>query len=353
MEQVIRFCTADDGVSLAWSSLGHGPPLVKAANWLTHLEHDLRSPVWEPWLRTLSRSHRLVRYDQRGCGLSDHDTTRFDLDALVGDLEAVVDAAGLDRFALLGLSQGASISIRYAARHPERVSALVLCGGYARGRYNRDLTPAQRDQDALLQQAIEVGWGRDDPAFRRVFTDLFVPGGTDEQRRWFDELCRVSTSPETAARLREAWGWIDVTAELAAVRAPTLVAHGRGDVMCPYPEGLLMAAGIPGARFLPLDTADHVLLEGEPAFDLFFDAVAGLLGDTAPSVAVTGDVLSEREREVLRLVARGLANDQIGQALHLSPRTVERHLANAYAKLGLSGRSARAAAAALVGQGEQ
>ena len=353
MEQVIRFCTADDGVSLAWSSIGHGPPLVKTANWLTHLEYDLHSPVWEPWLRVLSRSHRLIRYDQRGCGLSDHDTTRFDLDALVADLETVVDAAGLDRFALLGLSQGASISIRYAARHPERVSALVLCGGYARGRYKRGLTPAQFAQDALLQEAIRVGWGRSEPAFRRVFTDLFVPEGTDEQRRWFDELCRVSTSPETAALLRDAWGHIDVTADLASVRAPTLVAHGRGDVLCPYDEGLLAAAGIPGARFLPLDTADHVLLEGEPAFDVFFDAVAALLGDGPPPPPAADDTLSDREREVVQLVARGLGNEQIGEALHLSPRTVERHLANAYAKLGLSGRSARAAAAALVGHGER
>lgn len=351
MEQVLRFCTAPDGVRIAWSSIGHGTPIVKAAHWMTHLEHDLRSPVWRPWVDALSAGHRLVRYDQRGCGLSDREPAHVDFDAHLADFTAVVDDAGLDRFAIFGLSQGAAVAVRYAVLHPERVTCLILCGGYARGWRRRG--PADLARHELLQEVIRVGWGTDDLAFRRLFTQLFVPGGTQEQLGWFDELARVTASPDTAARLRRGWGDFDTTDDLPRVGVPTLVAHARGDAVVPFAEGRLMASGIPGATFLPLESSDHVLLGEEPAFGEFMRAALRTVdGAAVGSSGPRSGTLTHRELEVLRLVASGAGNEHIAAQLHLSPRTVERHLSNTYAKLGLTGRSARAAAAAVVAQDE-
>jgi pimeloyl-ACP methyl ester carboxylesterase/DNA-binding CsgD family transcriptional regulator len=354
MEQVIRFCTAPDGVRLAYAAHGHGPVIVKAAHWLTHLEHDWRSPVWRHWLEGLGEGHRVVRYDERGCGLSDRDPGQLSLDAFVGDLESVVDAAGLDRFALLGASQGAAVAIGYAVRHPERVSHLVLCGGYARGRLRRAGSVEDREEAALLQSLVRVGWGRADPAFRRVFTMRFVPDATLEQMTWFDELQRMSASPETAERLRAVWAEIDVTDLLDAVRAQTLVAHARHDAVVPFEEGRMSSAAIPDARFLPLESRNHVLLAGEPAWPAFLAGLREFLGTTrdptSPEVPVAE--LSPREVMVLRLVAAGLGNDEIARELSLSVRTVECHLSNCYGKLRLSGRTARVAVAAWITQRE-
>jgi len=244
VEQRIRFCTNSDGVTIAYAAHGSGPPLVKAANWLSHLEHDWRSPVWAHWLDELARGRRVVRYDERGCGLSDREVENLSLDSFVADLEAVVDAAGLDRFPLLGFSQGGAISIAYAVRHPERVTHLVLCGCFARGRRMRDLAPEQLEEEKLLEAVIRVGWGRPDPVFCRVFTNRFLPEGTTEELQWFDELQRVSSSPETALRLREFWSRVDVVALLESVETPTLVAHLRGDAVVPFSEGRLLATRI-------------------------------------------------------------------------------------------------------------
>lgn len=349
MDQDIRFCTAADGTRVAWASTGHGPPVVKAAHWLTHLEHDLRSPVWAPWTAALAARHRLIRYDQRGCGLSDRSVRTFHLDALVQDLAAVVDAASLPSFALIGMSQGAAVAVRYAAEHPGRVSCLVLCGGFARGRSVRGDQREHPDQDALLQEAVRVGWGRPDPLFRRVFTSRLVPHSSEAQRRWFDELARVSTSPQTAAALRQAWADIEVTADLARITVPTLVAHARGDVMVPIEEGRLLAQQIAAARFLPLESANHVLLPGEQAYGEFLSAALALVDrHSSGAVERSTAALSVREREVLTLATGGASNEEIAAVLHLSSRTVERHLSNCYTKLGLSGRSARTAAAALL-----
>jgi pimeloyl-ACP methyl ester carboxylesterase/DNA-binding CsgD family transcriptional regulator len=333
-------------VTIAYAEHGTGPPLVKAANWLTHLELDWRSPVWKHWLEQLARGHRLVRYDERGCGLSDREVEDFSLDSFVSDLEAVVDAVGLERFALLGISQGAAIAIAYASRHPERVSHLVVCGGYARGRLKRPLSPQQRDEAMLLQSIVRVGWGQPDSEFRRIFTNRFVPEGTPEQLAWFDELQRVSATPQTAERLRASWSAINITDLLDAVDVPTLIAHPRGDAVVPFAEGRLLAARIKGARFLPLEGRNHILLEHEPAWRVFLAEVREFLG--TPEVVPPGSLgdLTERELEVLALVANGLSNEEIGTRLFLSARTVERHLTNIYAKLRLSGKAARAAAAA-------
>jgi pimeloyl-ACP methyl ester carboxylesterase/DNA-binding CsgD family transcriptional regulator len=346
VEQRIRFCSSSDGTTIAYAEHGVGPTIVKAANWLTHLEYDWRSPVWKHWLEELARGHRVVRYDERGCGLSDREAADLSIDSFVADLEAVVDAAELDRFALIGLSQGSAIAISYAVRHPERVSHVILFGGYARGRHKRVLSPEQKDEAALLERMVRVGWGRPDPLFRRVFTTRFIPGGTVEQLVWFVELQRVSVTPETEERLRACWSQIDVVDLLDAVDVPTLVAHVRGDAVIPFSEGRLLATRIRGARFLPLEGQNHILLEHDPAWPVFLAELREFIGTPDVSRRENLEDLTQRETDVLALVADGLSNEEIGARLFVSTRTVERHLSNVYVKLRVSGKAARAAAAA-------
>ena len=239
--QTIRFCTSADGARIAFATVGGGPPLVKAANWLNHLEFDWNSPVWRHWLRELSRDHTLVRYDERGCGLSDWSAGEMSVEAWVRDLEGVADALQLERFPLLGISQGAPIAIAFAVRHPERVSHLILYGGYLRGRLHRGLTPKEMEERELMLHMVRVGWGQDHPAFRQVFTTLFIPDADREQIDWFNELQRVSATPENAARMLEAFDRIDVRGIASQVRAPTLVLHAKGDLRVPFAEGRLIA----------------------------------------------------------------------------------------------------------------
>lgn len=338
--QHIRFCTASDGARIAYATVGSGPPLVRTAHWMSHLEFDWESPVWRPWLTELSRGRTLVRYDERACGLSDRDVKEISFDGWMSDLEAVVSAAGLARFALLGMSQGAAIAIAYAVRHPERVSHLIIHGGFARGRLHRG--PAQAEQARVEIDLARIGWGRDDPAFRRFFTSQFLPNGTLEQIRWFDDLQRVSASPESAARIIELVSGVDVSALMARVTVPTLVVHQRGDVRIPFDEGRLIASSIPGARFLPLDSPNHVLLEGEPAWDRYWQEVRAFLGagdsKQEPPPGVGLPQLTLRERQVLELLARGLANEDIAQRLGISAKTVRNQVSALFAKLGVSSR---------------
>jgi pimeloyl-ACP methyl ester carboxylesterase len=283
-----------------------------------------------------------VRYDERGCGLSDAEPGDLSVESWVGDLETVVDSAGLDRFGLLGVSQGAAIAVAYAARHPDRVSDLVLYGGYGRGRRFR----GQDGEEEALIAAIHAGWETPNPAFRRLFSMLFLPSGTPEQMASYEDLFRSSTTAETAAELFRARGGIEVTQFAPQVRTRTLVMHARDDRVVPVEEGRLLAALIPDARLVLLESANHILLADDAAWEVFLAEVESFLG-IEPAAAGGGvDELSARELEVLELVAAGLTNEAIAARLSLSVRTVERHLSNIYATLGVSGKVGRAAAAA-------
>jgi pimeloyl-ACP methyl ester carboxylesterase/DNA-binding CsgD family transcriptional regulator len=338
----IRFCTAADGARLAYAMHGRGPPLVRVATWLTHLESDWESPVWRHWLDRLGETHTLLRYDERGCGLSDPDVGNLSVNTWVGDLEGVVDAAGLERFALLGVSQGAAIAVAYAARHPSRISNLVLYGGYARGRRLR----GQTEHEEALVAAIRAGWTTEEPAFRHVFSMLFLPRATPAQMGWYDELLRRTTTVDAAVALFRARGAVDVVQTAPAVDAPTLVIHARGDRVVPVEQARLLAKLIPNAHLVLLASENHILLADEPAWEQFLSTLREFLGTPGPPARSTAaDDLSARELEVLELVAAGLTNEAIAERLFLSVRTVERHLSNVYAKLRLSGKSARAAAA--------
>jgi len=268
----IRFCTASDGVRIAYALAGHGPPLVKAANWLNHLEYDWQSPIWSHMLHAFAREHQFVRYDARGNGLSDWNVDDLSFDAFVRDLESVVETAGLGKFALLGISQGCAVSIAYAVRHPERVTRLVLYGGFARGRRKRG-SPQEIEHTDAVATLMRQGWGQENPAFRQMFTSLFIPGGTPEQMQSFNDLQRITTSPENAVRIRRTVDEIDIVDLLPLVKAPTLVLHCRNDSVQPFDEGRKLAAGIPGARFVALEGHNHLVLESDPAWSRLLDEI--------------------------------------------------------------------------------
>jgi DNA-binding winged helix-turn-helix (wHTH) protein/pimeloyl-ACP methyl ester carboxylesterase len=276
VRQEVRFCTAADGVRIAYAAVGRGPPLIKTANWLSHLEYDWQSPVWSPLLHALAADYRLIRYDARGNGLSDWEVKDLSFEALVRDLESVIEASGLDRFPLLGASQGCAVSIAYAVRHPERVSRLVLYGGFARGRRRRGSQRQIAISDAITT-LMRQGWGQENPAFRQLFTSLFIPAATPEQIQWFNDLQRITTSPENAVRLKLAIDEMDVIDLLPRVKAPTLVLHCRNDALQPFWEGRQLAAGIPGARFVALEGRNHVILKGDPGWNRLLQEIGDFL----------------------------------------------------------------------------
>jgi pimeloyl-ACP methyl ester carboxylesterase len=270
-KQETRYCRSSDGVRLAWAKVGSGPPLLKAANWMNHLEYDWSSPVWRHLFEGFARERTLIRYDARGNGLSDWEVPAVSLEAFVRDLETVVDAAGLERFPLLGISQGAALSVAYAVLHPERVSHLILYGGFALGPRKR--SALEREKRDAFTTLVRVGWEAEDPTVRDIFASQLMPDATQEQRRMYAEQQRTTTSGECAARYLQAVGDFDVRDLLPRVQTPTLAMHSRGDLICPLSAGREMAAGIPGARFVVFPGRNHCLIEGEPAAERFWEEV--------------------------------------------------------------------------------
>lgn len=341
----IRFCTAADGARIAYAAGGEGPPLVMVTNALSHLQYNCSGPIWRHWVQELARHHTLIRYDERGCGLSDQDVTDISIDGWMRDLVAVVEAAGLERFPLLGVSQGATIAVAYAARHPEKVSGLVLFGGCARGRLKRELTPRRKLQAETMLNVIRVGWAKETPAFRQLFATMMIPDGTEAQRRWLNELARITTTTENAVAIERAYYHVDVTDLARRVTAPTLVLHSRGDFSVPFEEGRLLAALIPDARLVPLDSRNHVLLAGERAWDRFLAETRAFLGLRGPDGESEGESgvlfpeLTPRERDVLRLVAQGQSNETIAEQLRIAPKTVRNYVSRIYRKLGAESRA--------------
>ncbi|WP_368564959.1 alpha/beta fold hydrolase [Pseudoxanthomonas sp. UTMC 1351] len=342
MKQRIHYVVTDDQVRLAWAEMGRGLPLVKAATWLTHLQYDLESPVWAHWLRFFGEHFHYLRYDERGCGMSDWNVGDLALARWVEDLENVVDDAGLDRpFALLGISQGAATAIRYAVRHPRRVSHLILYGGYAVGGHKSD-NPERRALYKAVMEVVGLGWGSDNPAFRQLFTSRFAPQGTPAQIDWFNELCRRTTSAKNACALLQARGGIDVRDDLARVRVPTLVLHCSHDQIAPLSQGKLLASQIPGATFVQLDSPNHVLLEQEPAWREFQEAVLEFTGQSFTGVAADAALmaaLTARERTTLALLCEGRSNAQIAWHLGIAEKTVRNHISHLYRKLGVRSRA--------------
>ena len=347
--QNIRFARSADGVGIAYAVHGSGPPLLIDKCWLSHLQFDWQSPLWRHYLVELGKIATVIRYDERGYGLSDRKVTDHSLQARVADLEAVADDAGIERFALLAMAQGGPVAIEYAARHPERLTRLIFYGSFAGDQL------ATAPEDVELYEAmgamIRVGWSRPTAEFRRVFTSMMIPDGTEEQMRWIDDLQRVAVDAETAMLARSHRLVTDSSARLSQLELPTLVLHSRGDRAQPYQRGRDLAARISGARLVALESNNHIVLADEPAWPVFLREVTQFLApDRVTALPAAADdvaaMLSPRELDILRLAAEGRDNNAIAAELVLSVRTVERHLQNTYAKLGLQGRNARTAAVA-------
>ena len=348
-EQKLGFCTTDDGVRICYATVGEGPPLVKAPNWLTHLEFEWQSPIWSHWWEELAANHTLIRFDQRGSGLSDRNVADLSFDAWVNDLEAVVEANHLESFVLLGMSQGGPVAIEYTARHPEKVEKLLLYGAYARGRLKRGQYSVE-EHEAMLT-LTRHGWGRDDPAYRQLFTSVFMPEATVEQANWFNELQRVSTSPENAVQVQITTSYIDVLDRLSEISVPTLVLHAVGDRRVPYEQGRQISSLISGAKLVGLESNNHLLIESEPAWKTCQAAVREFLGvgpvNSAEAVQEVPDAppdgLTPREVEVLRLIASGRSNQEIATELVISFNTVTNHVKNILGKIGCANRTEAAA----------
>lgn len=344
MNQSIHFCTASDGVRIAYAKSGRGPPLVKAANWFSHLDFEWNDPVVSGYRgeKELSQYFTLVRYDGRGSGLSDWEVPDLSFEAWVRDLEAVVDAAGLDRFPLLGICQGGAVAVAYAARHPERVSHLILYGAFHCGSLLEPDPIHIGGRRETFDRLLQLGWGKHNSAFLQVFSNLMMPEATVEQVRALTEVQRRSTSMENARRILHEFSKFNVQEPAGQVQAPTLVLHARGDTTVPFEAGRKMASLIPGARFVPLESKNHCLLEHEPGRARFVEEVRNFVGapteagDSAQRILLE---LTEREREVLDAIARGWDNARIAERLFISPKTLGNHISHIFRKLGVTTRA--------------
>jgi pimeloyl-ACP methyl ester carboxylesterase len=295
IEQTIQYTFAPDGVRIAYACTGAGPPLVKAANWLNHLELDWTSPVWGRLFTDLSSYRTLIRYDERGNGLSDWDVEDLSFEAFVRDLECVVEALGLDRFPLLGISQGAAVGIEYAARHPEKVTHLILLGGYAAG-WRHTASPEQAEAREAVITLARHGWGQDNPVYRQIFSQTFIPSATKEELDWFNEFQRRTATPNNAVSFLETFSRIDVRHRLTDVQCPTLVMHARLDQRVPLYEGIQLASGITGANLVTLETDSHIPLSREAATDQIIRCIEGFLQTTAPEPGWRDIAVSRAER---------------------------------------------------------
>jgi pimeloyl-ACP methyl ester carboxylesterase/DNA-binding CsgD family transcriptional regulator len=342
VQQTVRYLTTGDGVQLAWASMGAGAPLVKAANWMTHLQYDLESPVWRHWIRFFAQHFHFIRYDERGCGMTQWQVPDVSPARWADDLDAVIEASGIAEPAVvLGISQGAATAIMEAVWHPERVSQLILYGGYAAGIALRGDDVAWRRYQAIIELA-RLEWGNENSAFRQVFTSRFVPEARPEQLDWFNELCRRTTTGEIAAHLMLARSQVNVRDLLSQVRVPTLVIHASRDDVSPASASRELAAGIPGAEFVQLESRNHVLLEEEPAWARFRDLVlefTGRLRARQRGEAECFTALTGREREVLGALIAGSSNAQIAAGLAISDKTVRNMLTRIFDKLGVKSRA--------------
>ena len=343
-EQEIRFCKSTDGVRIAYATCGAGPVLVKVGHWITHVELDQKDPIWRPWLSLLARRHTLIRYDFRGCGLSDRQTREVSFDRLVDDLDAVIAAANPgQRYSLFGIAGGCAIAMASAVRRPDRVDRLVLYGGFTRGRIARSVSPEQNEEAHTLLRLVELGGSKEDPAFRQLFTAQFVPDASPEQSQAFNELIRLAGGSKEAARVVRVLHQVDVRAIAAQVRCPTLVMHPTRNFRIPFEEGRALAALIPKARFVPLNSRNFMMLEHEAAWVQFVSEVEAFLAAPRAAIAPDHDLefqdLTVREREILELLAQGLDNNRIADKLGISQKTVRNHVSTVMAKLGLQNRS--------------
>lgn len=338
-QQDISFVTTKDGTRIAVASMGKGPIIVRAAHWLSHVSIDLESPVWRHWLAELSASHRLVRYDLRGCGLSDREVSDISFDAWLSDLETVTETID-EPFTLMGMSQGGALAVAYTLRHPENVERLILIGSYARGMLARAKEKNAQLEAETLSNLIRLGWGRDVPAFNQVFSNLFIPGGTPEQHSWWQKLERDTASPETAVRSIEALHNLDILESARKLDVPTLIMHSRHDARVPFDEGCKLAATIPGAQFVPLESANHVLLEDEPAWDVFRSELNAFLPDPQLNNILSKEFgFTPAEKAAAELVAKGMGNAEIAKTLNKSEKTVRNQISVVFEKMGVRTRA--------------
>jgi len=331
MKQTIQFCTAPDGVKLAYAVSGDGPPLVMSATWLTHLECQWQSLAWQPWLNAFSAEFKLLRYDSRGCGLSDRATQDLSFEAWVHDFESIIDAAGFQQFSILATCQGGPVAIAYAARHPRRVRKLVLYGTYSLGRMRWEHLPKEVEKARVFTQIMRVGWAQENHALLQIWADAFQPGGTVEHLRSWGEQQRAATSAETAVRMLEI-GWnVDVREAARQIKCPVLILHPTHDEVVPIEEGRSLVSLIPGSRIVEIDSENHMPLADEPAWPRLVSEIRSFLAEPATSLPL--DELTPREFAVLERIAEGMDNSELAASLGLSEKTVRNHITRLFDKI--------------------
>ena len=338
MNQSIRLCTTADGVRLAYAVSGAGPPLVMSATWVSHLEHQWRSFTWRPWLDVFTREYKVLRHDVRGCGLSDRNVSNLSFETCVSDFECVINAASFQRFALVGACGGGPAAIEYAAQHPERVSHLVLYATYARGQWRRTDRPDEIEKGRVLLDLTRLGWAQEDHTFLQIWASRYQPGGTLEHLRSWSDQMRAATSADTAVRLLQIVWNVDVQEAASKIKCPVLIVHPEGDLTVPVEEARLLASLIPDCRFVPLDSANHMLLADEPAWARLYGEVRDFLGQSAIASVASGNTLplgelTSRERAVLEAIAKGLDNGEIAASLRLSEKTIRNYVTRLFDKI--------------------